>query len=312
MTENGIWTSIAIAVAGVAERDRVAREPRQPGHSLDEGVEEDVAPHLAVGDHIHPGSLLDAQRLVDRGVLDRPIRLGGHPPGTHRLARLDQRRGPEQRADHLGVIDRCRHHRTVADLGLPTAAHPHVARSDRLTSSESDGHVEIASPASGLVTAPPGCAIRRWFGVRFVRRGGWNARVHLERVTLIVDDYDKAIAFFVDALGFELADDSPSLTNDGRPKRWVVVRPPGGHTGLLLARADGPEQEDHVGAQFAGRVGLFLRVDDFDAQHERMTGAGVRFVTEPRDEPYGRVAVWEDVAGNRWDLVGPAPGPTGT
>ena len=136
--------------------------------------------------------------------------------------------------------------------------------------------------------------------------------MHLERVTLIVDDYDRAIAFFVDALGFELADDSPSLTNDGRPKRWVVVRPPGGHTGLLLARADGPEQEDHVGAQFAGRVGLFLRVDDFDAQHERMTGAGVRFVTEPRDEPYGRVAVWEDVAGNRWDLVGPAPGPTGT
>ena len=77
--------------------------------------------------------------------------------------------------------------------------------------------------------------------------------MHLQLVTIIVDDYDPAIAFFVDALGFELAEDSPSTTNDGRPKRWVVVRPPGAQTGILLARADGPMQEGAVGQQMAGR-----------------------------------------------------------
>ncbi len=130
--------------------------------------------------------------------------------------------------------------------------------------------------------------------------------MHIELISIIVEDYDRAIAFFVDALGFELVEDSPSLTNDGRPKRWVVVRAPGAATGVLLARADGPEQERAVGRQFAGRVGLFLRVDDFDAAQVRMRAAGVRFVGEARDEPYGRVAVFEDVAGNRWDLLGPS------
>jgi catechol 2,3-dioxygenase-like lactoylglutathione lyase family enzyme len=130
--------------------------------------------------------------------------------------------------------------------------------------------------------------------------------MHLERAAVIVDDYDEAIEFFVEALGFELVDDEPAQTTDGRPKRWVMVRPPGAQTGLLLARADGPAQREAIGEQYAGRVGLFLRVDDFDAQHERMTAAGVEFVSEPRDEPYGRVAVFRDVAGNRWDLLGPA------
>ena len=88
--------------------------------------------------------------------------------------------------------------------------------------------------------------------------------MHLEHFALIVEDYDAAIEFFVGVLGFELVEDSASLTNDGRPKRWVVVRPPGARTGLLLAQADGEEQARAVGDQFAGRVGLFLRVDDFD------------------------------------------------
>jgi catechol 2,3-dioxygenase-like lactoylglutathione lyase family enzyme len=131
--------------------------------------------------------------------------------------------------------------------------------------------------------------------------------MHLEHFALIVDDYDVAIAFFVEALGFELIEDSPSLTNDGRPKRWVVVRPPGAQTGLLLAQADGGQQSAAVGGQFAGRVGLFLRVDDFEASFARMQSAGVEFVGEPRDEPYGRVVVFVDVAGNRWDLLGPRP-----
>jgi len=130
--------------------------------------------------------------------------------------------------------------------------------------------------------------------------------VHLHLVALVVHEYDPAIRFFVDVLGCELVEDVPSTTTDGRPKRWVVVRPPGAQTGILLARADGPGQEAVVGDQFAGRVGLFLRVDDFDAQYQRMIAAGVEFVRPPRDEPYGKVAVFLDIAGNRWDLLGPA------
>ncbi|GID97347.1 VOC family protein [Amorphoplanes digitatis] len=126
----------------------------------------------------------------------------------------------------------------------------------------------------------------------------------MDLVALIVDEYDPAIAFFTDVLGFDLVEDSPSLTNDGRPKRWVVVRPPGAQTGLLLARADGDRQRTAVGDQAAGRVGFFLHVDDFDAAHRRMTDAGVTFLREPRTEPYGRVAVFLDIAGNRWDLLG--------
>jgi catechol 2,3-dioxygenase-like lactoylglutathione lyase family enzyme len=131
--------------------------------------------------------------------------------------------------------------------------------------------------------------------------------VHLEQLALIVEDYDAAIAFYVDVLGFELVEDSPTLTNDGRPKRWVVVRPPGARTGVLLAQADGERQAAAVGDQFAGRVGLFLQVDDFAAAYERMLAAGVEFVGEPRAEPYGEVVVFVDVAGNRWDMLGPRP-----
>ncbi|HEY6496276.1 MAG TPA: VOC family protein [Trebonia sp.] len=129
--------------------------------------------------------------------------------------------------------------------------------------------------------------------------------MRLDKIAIIVDDYDQAIRFFTGALGFELAEDSPSLTNDGRPKRWVVVRPPGAETGILLARADGPGQAAAVGNQAAGRVGFFLQVDDFTAAYERMTAAGVEFLTGPRTEPYGSVAVFLDIAGNRWDLLGP-------
>jgi catechol 2,3-dioxygenase-like lactoylglutathione lyase family enzyme len=130
---------------------------------------------------------------------------------------------------------------------------------------------------------------------------------HLELVALVVRDYDAAIRFFVDVLQFELVEDTPSLTNDGRPKRWVVIRPHEGQTGILLARADGDHQTSIVGQQFAGRVGMFLRVDDFDIASQRMVTAGVRFVSPPRDEPYGRLAVFLDLEGNRWDLLGRDP-----
>ena len=127
---------------------------------------------------------------------------------------------------------------------------------------------------------------------------------HLSLVALVVRDYDPAIDFFVNVLQFELIEDTPSLTNDGRPKRWVVVRPVGAETGILLARADGAHQEAAIGQQFAGRVGFFLRVDDFDATHQRMVAAGVTFVGAPREESYGKVVVFLDLEGNRWDLLG--------
>lgn len=136
----------------------------------------------------------------------------------------------------------------------------------------------------------------------------YHARMaFLSLVTLVVTDQDEAVRFFVDVLGFDLVEDSPSLTNDGRPKRWVVVRPRGGETGLLLARADGPAQDAAVGNQTGGRVTFFLQVDDFTAEFARLSRAGVTFVRPPWTEPYGQVAVFLDVAGNRWDLLGPAP-----
>ncbi|MBE1489001.1 VOC family protein [Plantactinospora soyae] len=130
--------------------------------------------------------------------------------------------------------------------------------------------------------------------------------MQVDLTTLVVEEYEPAIDFFTQALGFDLVEDSPSSTNDGRPKRWVVVRPPGAETGILLARADGERQRAVIGNQVAGRVGFFLRVADFDAAYDRMTAAGVEFATAPRTEPYGRVAVFLDIAGNRWDLLGPA------
>lgn len=126
----------------------------------------------------------------------------------------------------------------------------------------------------------------------------------LELVGVVVHDYELAIRFFVDVLQFELVEDSPAIASDGRPKRWVVVRPPGAQTGLLLARAEGERQAAVVGNQHAGRVGFFLRVDDFSSYYQRLVAAGVEFVRPPRKEPYGEVAVFLDIAGNRWDLLG--------
>lgn len=127
----------------------------------------------------------------------------------------------------------------------------------------------------------------------------------VQLAAIIVDDYDAAIAFFVHALGFDLVEDSPSLTNAGRLKRWVVVRPPGAQTGILLGQADGDSQSAVVGKQVAGRVGFFLHVEDFEVAYQRMREAQVEFVTSPRNEAYGRVAVFVDIVGNRWDLLGP-------
>ncbi|GAA2489417.1 VOC family protein [Streptomyces gobitricini] len=127
---------------------------------------------------------------------------------------------------------------------------------------------------------------------------------HIALITLVVRDYDEAISFYTGALGFELVED----TDRGDGSRWVVVRPrgAGAGTGLLLARAVGGAQEASVGAQTGGRVGFFLYTEDFAGDRARMLAAGVRFLEEPRHEPYGTVAVFEDLYGNRWDLLQPA------
>jgi catechol 2,3-dioxygenase-like lactoylglutathione lyase family enzyme len=124
----------------------------------------------------------------------------------------------------------------------------------------------------------------------------------LSALALLVRDYDEAIDFFVGTLGFELLEDTPL----GAGKRWVRVRPsgkPGTGTCLLLARASTSEQVARIGDQTGGRVFLFLETDDFRRDYERLAGRGVRFIETPREEPYGKVVVFEDLYGNRWDLV---------
>lgn len=129
----------------------------------------------------------------------------------------------------------------------------------------------------------------------------------LDLVSVIVPDYDAAIRFFTEGLGFVVAEDVPSTTTTGAPKRWVVVRPAEGGSGFVLARADGPAQQAAIGAQWAGRVGLFVRVEDFAATLARLVALGATVEGAPREEPYGRVVVFRDPFGNRWDLLGPAP-----
>lgn len=122
-------------------------------------------------------------------------------------------------------------------------------------------------------------------------------------VALVVRDYDEAVAFYCGVLGFTLVEDTYQPAQD---KRWVVVAPPGSTgTSLLLARAVGEEQQAAIGRQTGGRVFLFLRTDDFWRDYHAMVAAGVRFVREPTVAPYGTVTVFEDLYGNRWDLVGP-------
>ncbi|WP_250623349.1 VOC family protein [Pinirhizobacter soli] len=120
-------------------------------------------------------------------------------------------------------------------------------------------------------------------------------------VALVVDDYDEAIAFYVGKLRFTLVEDTYQPEQD---KRWVVVAPPGSTgTSLLLAKASNAEQAPFVGNQAGGRVFLFLNTDDFWRDYKHMQAEGVRFVREPAEQPYGTVAVFEDLYGNRWDLL---------
>ncbi len=129
----------------------------------------------------------------------------------------------------------------------------------------------------------------------------------LALTALVVRDYDEAIAFYRDVLGFRLVEDTQQPE---QAKRWVVVTPPGSQgSGLLLARAVGEEQSSRIGNQTGGRVFLFLQTDDFQRDYRRYRERGVEFVREPKTESYGTVAVFRDLYGNRWDLIGPAVAP---
>ena len=131
--------------------------------------------------------------------------------------------------------------------------------------------------------------------------------VGLQLVSLVVKDYDEAISFFVEKLGFDLVEDSPAIsTITGKQKRWVVVRPPGNTDGcgVLLAKAEGAGQEAAMGSQWGGRVGLFWKVHDFDGTYEKLQKADVDFCQKQRQEPYGKVVVFKDLMGNKWDLLG--------
>ena len=120
-------------------------------------------------------------------------------------------------------------------------------------------------------------------------------------VAIVVRDYDEAIAWYTGTLGFTLVEDTYQPEQD---KRWVVVAPAGSSgTTLLLARASTPEQEKFIGNQAGGRVFMFFSTDDFQRDYDRLTALGVKFVRPPSSAPYGRVAVFEDLYGNRWDLV---------
>lgn len=123
-------------------------------------------------------------------------------------------------------------------------------------------------------------------------------------VCLVVRDYDEAIRYFTSTLGFDLIEDSPSTDRDGREKRWVLVAPPcARETKILLARASTPEETSRIGSQTGGRVFLFLHTDDFWRDYKTLTQRGVQFIRKPKEEEYGTVAVFEDLFGNKWDLL---------
>jgi len=142
----------------------------------------------------------------------------------------------------------------------------------------------------------------RWAGIG--RKSVYPEEAGLSRIamtTLVVRDYDEALDFYRDRLGFSVVADTPM----GDGKRWVAVAAPGGGARLLLARAEGNDQQDAVGNQTGGRVGFFLETDDFAQDHAAFVAAGVVFLEPPRHEAYGSVAVFEDLYGNKWDLIAP-------
>ena len=141
--------------------------------------------------------------------------------------------------------------------------------------------------------------------------------MHLAHLTLVVRDYDEALAYYIGKLGFTLVEDAPQPEQDKRPgdpggiasKRWVTIRPPDAppHAAtILLARATTPEQAARIGDQTGGRVAFFLYTDDFARDYARFTAAGVEWLRPPADQSYGRVAVFADLYGNRWDVIEPA------
>jgi catechol 2,3-dioxygenase-like lactoylglutathione lyase family enzyme len=127
---------------------------------------------------------------------------------------------------------------------------------------------------------------------------------HIGYISLLVRDYDEALAYFTQTLDFDLIEDSPSVDREGRQKRWILIAPPGSTgTKILLAKASTPQEATHIGNQTGGRVFFFLHTDDFWRDYNALVEKGVNFVREPKEEKYGTVAVFEDLYGNKWDLL---------
>ena len=210
----------------------------------------------------------------------------------------------------MGVLETLVHTHDVADgLGVPFTAGPDLCARvlDRLLPGIEAG----PDPWSTLLWATgrielPGRARRTdwgWDNATPPVRPPYRPVAGIATVTLVVPDYDEAIAFYTGALGFTLIED----TRQSPEHRWVVVAPPvGTGAALLLARAEGEDQRARIGDQTGGRVALFLSIRDFAADHARMVAAGVEFLEQPRHEPYGTVAVFADPYGNRWDLIEPS------
>jgi catechol 2,3-dioxygenase-like lactoylglutathione lyase family enzyme len=203
----------------------------------------------------------------------------------------------------MGVLETLVHTHDVAQgLGVPFAPDPDLCA--RVLSRLLPDVEQASDPwttllwACGRIALPDRPRREGWRWDNAVRTPRSRQRIGL--VTLVVPGYDEAIAFYVDAVGFTLVEDTPL----GGGKRWVVVAPPGGRgASLLLARADGAAQTARIGDQTGGRVALFLSTSDFAADHTRMLAAGVTFLEEPRHEPFGSVAVFTDPFGTTWDLI---------
>nr|WP_218566140.1 VOC family protein [Vallicoccus soli] len=265
-------------------------------------------PELAL--RVDPGSgadgMLEALRaagvLLAAAVRSEPGAVAWHPSGT----------SDAESFAAMGVVELVAHVRDVA-AALGVAWEPPRGACDRALARilpEARERAGGADPCAALLWATgraglPGLApleAWRWRG-RTGRTPGHAPPAGLSLVTVLVEEYGPALAFYRDALGFEVVED----TDRGDGKRWVVVAPRAGHgAAVLLARADSERQRARVGDQHGGRVGLFLTTRDFAADHARMAAAGVRFLEQPRREAYGTVAVFEDLHGNRWDLLEPA------
>jgi catechol 2,3-dioxygenase-like lactoylglutathione lyase family enzyme len=286
------YYAVELGSPGHPEYLPIEAEPRKPGEEANTIRSDPAAgPEGLFAVLVASGALLAAMVRVTPPTVRARHTFGGADP---------------EASAAMGVLETLVHTRDVAQgLGVPWTPDPGLCA--RVLARLLPEVEPVGDPwttllwACGRIALPDRARRSTW---------GWDNTTRSARpaqeiglVTLLVPDYDDAIAFYVDVLGFALVED----TDLGDGKRWVVVGPPSGRgTRLLLARADGDAQQTRIGDQTGGHVALFLTTADFDADHARMLDAGVAFTEEPRHEPYGTVVVFADPYGNRWDLIQPS------